>query len=212
MLEVPHEIKKSQIERFLETSPPVPLLAEMLVSSSQQKTASSLDFFLFRHLHQNQWVPTADQLKLLVFHPEKLTRLYSYSLVFRLENKETSLKLLTEAQKRETDPTYNEQLLQMIDSLKKMIKVGSKDTPSIASLPLVMTPPVMTPPSEQPNANEEPKSSTPPAATPQQSTTITPEATPTVAAPNQVQTSVAPTSVAPVSPVKPKTPTTSAKK
>ena len=120
VLQEPNLEDRARLKKWLESSPPVPMLEEMLIATGKERKATVLDREILIHLREVNWKPTVEQLMRLVFHPEPLTRLYSYGQIFLLQDKALALKMLTEARKRETDSDFNRVLDVNIAQLTNM--------------------------------------------------------------------------------------------
>jgi len=118
LLQSPMTVSESKVDNWLQTKPPLPLVAFLVISTAKEKEATKLDGLFLSYLKNNGWKPDIDTLTLLSTHPDKLVRLFSYSEVFKLDDVQLKLSILTEATKKEEIPELNKQLDHMISVIK----------------------------------------------------------------------------------------------
>ena len=119
LLEAPKKVEVSDVRQWLDSNPPVDLVAFLLVGSAYADNSSSLDFELARYMKSKNWQPDAAALKVLVRHPEKLVRMYAYIQTFNLKDKETATMILSSARRSEQDPEFRRQIEAMIADITR---------------------------------------------------------------------------------------------
>ncbi|MCB0359919.1 MAG: hypothetical protein KDD44_09790, partial [Bdellovibrionales bacterium] len=117
LLENPENATVDEVRKWLSLSPPLELVAKLLVATSEEKSATTLDFEAMRFLKDRSWKPSVEDLRKLVLHPDPLTRLFAYSSVYQSVDRDTALTILSQSQKREENREFKEQLRTMIGAL-----------------------------------------------------------------------------------------------
>lgn len=106
MLLGPQGIKKPAVEKWLESSPPPPLVFSMLATNTTNQAKWSMDFLLAKYLRSLNYVPSLDELEKLIHHSDSLTRLYSYSSIKQSSGREKAIELFNQALAKEKNPDY----------------------------------------------------------------------------------------------------------
>lgn len=119
LLESPKKVGAGDVRLWLESEPPVDLVAFLLIGNAHADSTSPLDFELARYLKTKGWEPDPGALKVLVRHPEKLVRMYAYSQAFGLKDKEAATHILVSARKHERDPNFRSQIEAMITNITR---------------------------------------------------------------------------------------------
>lgn len=120
ILDRPMAIKEADIEKWLQTEPPLSVVEQLLVGSSALDKAYPMDFYLASYLKERDWQPAPETLKTLSGHPEKFVRLLSYLLLSELEDKKFALGALESALKVEKDSRYRKRLEESISYLRSV--------------------------------------------------------------------------------------------
>jgi serine/threonine protein kinase len=119
ILENPQTATQERIESWLSSAPPTKLIAMMLIGSAKQSTSFALDTWFAVYLKQRAWVPSLEELKELIHHPDEYTRLYSYNLLHLHTDKAEAKSLLEEAMTQETSPDLKAQLSLMMEQFRE---------------------------------------------------------------------------------------------
>lgn len=113
----PKQARSEEIKQWLEASPPLSLVEQLLVTSAKEPQATRLDLELSRYLQAQGWTPKDETLKKLITHPDDLTRMFAYMKIFDNENASTSFQVLSEAKNTEKNPEFKHRLDEMIATL-----------------------------------------------------------------------------------------------
>lgn len=119
LLESPDKVGAENVRLWLESKPPVDLVAFLLVGGAHAEHTSALDFEMARYMKDNNWQPDAGALKVLVRHPEKLVRMYAYIQTFNLSDRAKATLILTDARRHENDPNFRQQIEAMIKDINR---------------------------------------------------------------------------------------------
>jgi hypothetical protein len=118
LLERPDTLQMSTIQSWLETKPPLQIVAPLLLATAGQAKSTPLDTAFAVYLKENKWKPELGILRKLSQHPDDYTRLFAYNELYLMDDKETSREFLQAASRRENNPANKAQLQQMLDDLK----------------------------------------------------------------------------------------------
>jgi len=119
ILEAPLKVSEQKIKGWLETNPPVEVVSALLLSRSNSNEINKTDTWFAYYLKNAEWSPNKEQLKSMILHPDRYTRLYTYTEIQKRVTEETidateALHLFQNALANEKDPEYQEQLQLMI--------------------------------------------------------------------------------------------------
>ncbi|MBL7661691.1 hypothetical protein JNK13_02955 [bacterium] len=119
LLETPSKANSELIDAWLATKPAQQILEILLISTSGNKQATTLDFEISRTLQKQNWEPKLTELQKLSGHPDRLTRFFAYTKLYKLEDRETAKVILSEALKHETDTEFRKQISSMVKELAR---------------------------------------------------------------------------------------------
>ncbi len=102
------------VRAWLQTNPPQQILVPLLVTSISAKKGTLLDTAIAVYLKGKNWKPSMDVLKKLTAHPDSYTRLFAYNELYLMQDREAARRILTDAQKTESEPENQQQLQQML--------------------------------------------------------------------------------------------------
>jgi len=110
----PAEQKSETVRAWFETNPPREMAAQLLLATAKEHVGTILDTSLAVYLKGKNWKPGIDTLRKLSFHPDAYTRLFAYSEIYLLSDREVATEFLRDARRQEADPENKLQLDQML--------------------------------------------------------------------------------------------------
>lgn len=108
---------KSDVLRWMATSPPEDLLRLIVVGSSKLKEITLLDFEAFRLLRSSGWQPTKDEIDALSGNPEKFIRIFAITQAYKSMSRDEQVEFFNRRLSQERDPELQAQLKTMLGSL-----------------------------------------------------------------------------------------------
>jgi len=119
-LEKPEKATRESVQHWCETRPTSSVMADLLSSTADQAASTTLDSNLSLCLQSADWKPTIDQLRRLSHHPDSLTRVFIYTKLLDLGNRDPglALEIYTDALAREKREDLRKQLELNISSLR----------------------------------------------------------------------------------------------
>lgn len=119
LLEKPETLQMATIQSWINSKPPVQIVAPLLLATAGLPKSTSLDTALAIYLKDNSWKPDLSTLRKLSQHPDGYTRMFAYNELYLMEDRETAREFLQAASRKESNPENRTQLQQMLDDLSK---------------------------------------------------------------------------------------------
>lgn len=106
----PEVARSREVREWLKTPLPQKFLQTLLLESADGDRPTAFDLEVALFLQRANWEPELDELSRLSHHPVRFVRLFAYSKIFRLSDREAALKMFRAAEKRERDEELKRQL------------------------------------------------------------------------------------------------------
>lgn len=117
ILSHPATVKEGVVIRWLESEPPLKIVAMLLEATASEKQATRVDFLFAQYLENNGWKGTLDELEILSRHIDSFTRIFAYNKLMQFEPKPRVLSILRNAYQHETNSEFRQLLEENIHKL-----------------------------------------------------------------------------------------------